>query len=132
VIVVDASVLAPALLDDGPKGALFRTALAADSHWAAPTHLHIEVTSVVRGLVLAGKAKATRGAQVIEALASLTVDLVDVPRLLPRIWALRDNLTAYDAAYVATAEMLGCPLLTADARLAGAPGAACTIRLVAP
>jgi predicted nucleic acid-binding protein len=68
----------------------------------------------------------------MEVLASLTVDLVDVPRLLPRIWVLRDSLTVYDAAYVATAEMLGCPLVTADSRLAGASGAACTIRLVVP
>lgn len=50
--------------------------------------------------------------------------------LLPRVWQLRDNLTAYDAAYVALAESIGAPLLTSDARLAAAPGHAATIELI--
>ena len=45
-----------------------------------------------------------------------------MPPLLPRVWALRDNLTAYDAAYVALAEALDCPLVTFDERIASAPG----------
>jgi predicted nucleic acid-binding protein len=49
---------------------------------------------------------------------------------LPRIWQLRDNLTAYDATYVALAEALSCELVTADARLARAPGPACPITVV--
>ena len=51
--------------------------------------------------------------------------------LLPRIWALRDNLTAYDAAYVALAEAIGAPLLTADRKLARAPGIDCEVELLA-
>jgi predicted nucleic acid-binding protein len=50
-----------------------------------------------------------------------------VRRLLPRVWQLRGNLTAYDASYIALAEALDCPLLTADRRLAGAPGVRATV-----
>jgi predicted nucleic acid-binding protein len=66
----------------------------------------------------------------VRALRELTVELVDPLTLVDRMWHLRANLTAYDAAYLAAAELLTCPLVTADVRLARVRGARCEIRLV--
>jgi predicted nucleic acid-binding protein len=130
VIVVDACALSDALVDDGPIGISARQALTADPHWAAPPHLLVEVVSVVRGRALAGKLATVRAREAIDALPTLVVDQVNAAELIDRMWQLRDNLTAYDAAYVAAAEALGCPLVTGDARLAKAPGVRCEIRLI--
>jgi predicted nucleic acid-binding protein len=130
VIVVDASVLADALLDDGPMGAAARTALTSDPHWAVPAHLLVEVVSVIRGKTLGGKLGPTRANEAVAALSELVVDQVDISQLVDRIWQLRGNLTAYDAAYVAAAEALECPLVTGDGRLAKAGGPHCEIRVI--
>jgi predicted nucleic acid-binding protein len=130
VIVVDASVLADALLDDGPMGAAARTALTSDPHWAAPAHLLVEVVSVIRGKTLGGKLGSTRAKEAVAALSELVIDQVDISQLVDRIWQLRGNLTAYDAAYVAAAETLECPLVTGDGRLAKASGPHCEIRVI--
>jgi predicted nucleic acid-binding protein len=132
VIVVDASVLADALIDDGPVGDAARTALAGDPHWAAPAHLLVEVLSVIRGRALGGKLGPARAQEVVDALPTLVIDQIDVTGLVDRMWQLRGSITAYDAAYVAAAEALGCPLVTADARLAKANGVRCEIRLISP
>jgi len=87
----------------------------------APHLLDIEVTSVVRRYVIEGKLAADRGRGAIENLAALDIERHGHDALLPRIWELRCNLTAYDAAYVALAEALDAPLLTRDRRLAAAP-----------
>jgi predicted nucleic acid-binding protein len=129
VIVVDACVVSDALVDDGPVGTSARTALTTDPHWAAPTHLLVEVVSVIRGRTLAGKLGPARAREAIDALPTLVIDQVETVDLVERMWQLRDNLTAYDAAYVAAAELLQCPLLTGDIRLAKAPGIRCEIRL---
>jgi predicted nucleic acid-binding protein len=130
VIVVDASVLADALIDDGPQGESARAELTSDSQWAAPAHLLVEVVSVIRGKVLGGKLGLVRAAEAIGALSQLVVIEVGAGQLVDRMWELRGNLTAYDAAYVAAAEMLGCPLITGDARLVKANGVRCVVRLV--
>ncbi len=129
-IVVDASVLADSLIDDGPVGDEARTALLDDLHWAAPGHLVVEVMSVVRGRMLGSKLSSRRGSAAVRALRELTVEFVDPMGLVARMWQLRNNLTAYDAAYIAAAESLGCPLVTGDARLARMRGVRCAIRLV--
>ena len=121
-IVVDASALALALLDDGPLGDSARTALTNDTDWAAPAHLITEVMSVIRGHVLGSKLSLDRADDAITTLAALTISLSDCQTLLPRIWQLRHNLTSYDAAYVALAESLEAPLTTADTRLTAAAG----------
>ncbi|MFL6076949.1 MAG: type II toxin-antitoxin system VapC family toxin [Mycobacteriales bacterium] len=126
---MDACVVSDALIDDGPVGRSARGALAVDSHWAAPTHLLVEVLSVVRGRTLSGKVKPARAREAIDAMSALVIDQIETVDLVERIWQLRDNLTAYDAAYVAAAELLGCPLLTGDARLAKAPDVRCEVRL---
>ena len=126
-IVVDASTLALALIDAGPLGDHARAVLGSDTDWAAPAHLITEVASVIRGHVLGSKLTPARAADAITALTELTMSLSDCQILLPRIWELRHNLTAYDAAYVALAEALHAPLATADTRLANATGAIITI-----
>jgi predicted nucleic acid-binding protein len=132
VIVVDASVLADALIDDGPVGASARAALAGDPHWAAPAHLLVEVVSVIRGRTLGGKLGSVRAQEAVDALPALVIDQIDLPGLVDRMWQLRGSITADDAAYIAAAEALGCPLVTADGRLAKANGIRCEIRLVSP
>lgn len=127
-IVVDASVLIDALLDDGHAGASARAALADDAEWAAPPILFVEVLSVTRRRMLRKEVAPERASDAVDALSGLEVTWVDPGRVVPRIWALRDNVAAFDAAYVAAAELLGCDLLTGNHRLAGASGPRCRIR----
>lgn len=129
-LVVDASVLSDALLDDGPAGDRARDELAADDQWAAPDHIFVEVMSVIRGRLLARKVTLERAEDAVTALVDAAIDKVDPARLVPRMWELRGNVTAYDAAYAAAAEMLECPLLTGDLRLARARGVRCELRLI--
>ena len=82
------------------------------------------------GYVHRGELSLTAAERAIERLQGLRVDRHAHPPLLPRCWELRDNVTPYDAAYVALAEALGVPLLTADARLANAPGIRCEVELL--
>lgn len=129
-LVVDASVLANALLDDGKAGDQTRNELAADDRWAAPNHIYVEIMSVIRGRLLGRKITLERAEDAVAALDELAMDTVDPARLVARIWELRGNITAYDAAYVATAELLDCPLLTGDRRLARCRGVRCEIRAI--
>lgn len=128
-IVVDASVLAPALADDGPDGDRARDRLAGET-LAAPALVDLEVTSVVRRAALDGRLDDRRSRQALSDLSALPLRRAPHLPLLPRIWDLHENYTVYDAAYVALAELLGCTLVTADARLRRAPGARCGIELV--
>ncbi|MFJ2081982.1 type II toxin-antitoxin system VapC family toxin [Micromonospora chokoriensis] len=127
-IVVDASVLADALVDDGPLGDAARAELTGDPHWAAPGHLLVDVMSVIRGKVLGGKLGLARAREAVDTLPSLVIDEVAVSTLLDRMWQLRGN----DTAYVAAAEFMACPLVTGDGRLAKTIGVRCEIRLLAP
>ena len=131
-IAVDGSVLTHALTDGGPLGAAGRAELARDPHRAAPEHLLLEVFSAVRGLHRGGKISGDEAEEALDGLASATVQLVGIRPLLARMWDLRDSLTGYDEAYVAVAETLGCPLVTADARLVRSAGATCEVRLALP
>lgn len=69
-------------------------------------------------------------AAAVDDLLDLELDIHHTAPLLRRAWELRDNVTAYDACYVSLAEALGCPLLTADARLSRASGPTCDIELI--
>jgi predicted nucleic acid-binding protein len=130
VIVVDASVLTDALVDDGPQGDSARGELAADPQWAAPGQLIVEVVSAIRGKVLGGTLRSARAGEAIAALPQLVVVQVGAAELVDRMWQLRHNLSAYDAAYVAAAEALGCSLVTGDARLAKAAGVRCRVTVI--
>jgi predicted nucleic acid-binding protein len=127
--VVDASVLARAATDGGREGARAREVLRP-YRLAAPDYCFVEVLSVVRGLVLGGWLMAADAEAALSDFAELRIDRYDTAALARRIWELRDNLTTYDAGYVALAEALDCPLMTADRRLARAPGIRCAIELV--
>lgn len=131
-IVVDASVLANALTDDGPVGQVARRELADDLHWVGPGHLLVETFAAVRGRWLGGKLEAGRATDALAALTTTAIELVDIGPLVPRMWELRANVSGYDAAYLALAESMGCPLLTADARLARVPGRRCDVKVAAP
>lgn len=130
VLVVDASVLAPALADDGSDGDLARRRLNGES-LAAPELVDLEVISVLRGAIRSGEIDGRRAALAVDDLRVLPLTRAPHRPLLDRCLELRDNLTAYDAAYVALAEALGCTLLTADRGLAVAPAVNCGIELLA-
>lgn len=131
-IIVDASVLVNALTDDGPVGQVARAELARDLHWAGPEHLVVEAFCAVRGRLLGGKLDQRRAYDAVDALATATMQLLPTAPLLPRMWQLRDNVSGYDAAYVAAAEAHGCALVTADARLTRAGVLQCEIRPALP
>lgn len=128
-IVVDASVLAPALGDDGADGELARSRLGAGPLFA-PELIDLEVASVWRRAARGGRLEGRRAQQALADLASFPLTRAPHAPLLPRIWELRENVTPYDAAYIALAEVLEATLLTADARLEATLGARCEIELV--
>lgn len=129
VIVIDASVLTPLLIDDGAQGTRARSRVAGEA-LAAPALVDLEVVSVVRGLVRGGYATPERAASAIEDLAGIAIERCDHRRLVERCWQLRNNVTPYDAACIALAEALDVTLVTADARLARATGPRCAIELL--
>jgi len=131
VLVVDASVLATALGDDGSDGDLARARLR-DQQLAAPELIDLEVVSVLRRQLSGGGLDARRARLAIDDLLDLPIRRAPHVPLLLRCWDLRDNLTIYDAAYVALAEALRSPLLTADTRLARAPGLRCVVEVLSP
>jgi len=90
----------------------------------------VEVAQALRGYVREGALDAGSAAAALEDLRSLDLERHGHEPLLDRVWALRDNLTAYDAVYVALAEALECTLLTCDGRLARAPGLSRRVVLV--
>lgn len=128
-IVIDASVLAPALADDGGDGDRARARLRGE-RLCAPSLIDLEVASVLRRAVTAKQLDKRRAAQALADLMLLPLRRVGHIALLDRIWELRDNVTAYDGAYVALAELASATLVTADARLARAPGTRCEIEIL--
>ena len=129
VLVVDASVLATALGDDGSDGDLARERLR-DEPLAAPELIDLEVLSVLRRQLSVGMLDARRAQLALDDLVDLPMQRAPHRPLLVRAWELRDNLSVYDAAYVALAEALGTALLTGDARLAKAPGLVCPVEVL--
>ena len=124
-IVVDASAAVLGLLNDGDA----RARLAHEA-LAVPHLVDSEVVQALRSQVRRGDIDAGDARRALDVWAQLGIQRVGLVGLLERVWDLRDNLTAYDATYVAVAEALDCPLLTADARLARAPGPGCPITVV--
>jgi len=129
VIVVDASVLATALTDDGDTGLRVRRRLRGE-RLSAPELIDLEVTSVLRRLDVAGRIGADRARKALSDLRAVRVFRVAARGVRPRCWQLRHNLTVYDAVYVALAEALDAPLLTADGHLARSPTVRCPVELL--
>ncbi len=130
-LVVDASVLVVALADDGPDGDKARARLRGEQV-AAPELLDLEVASVLRRQVKLGATAPRRAQLALADLAAAPVARAPHQPLLARCWELRDNLTIYDATYVALAEALGVDFLTGDVRLANAAGPRCRIDVFRP
>jgi predicted nucleic acid-binding protein len=125
-VVVDASVLADALCGSGATADAARDAITG-RRWAAPDHLHVETFSVIRGRTIGGKLSAESGDRAVRRLAAIVVRSLPCSAMLDRMWQLRANLSGYDAAYVAAAELLAAPLVTGDRRVAAAPGLKCVV-----
>ena len=123
-VVVDASALVDALLIDGAA----RAWLASVS-LHAPELIDAELLSVLRRLVLAGQLPEEQALLALDTAQQLGLRRHSTRPLWPRAWQLRTNLSAYDALYVSLAEQLGMPLLSADGRLARAPGLRCAVHL---
>ena len=128
-LVVDASVLATALGDDGRDGDTARARLLGED-LAAPELIDLEVVSVWRRQVAGGEIEERRADLAVADLFDLPMVRASHRPLLVRCWELRNNLTSYDAAYVALAEALDALLLTTDERLARAPTLACAVELL--
>lgn len=128
-IVVDASILATGLADDGPDGDRVRARLRGEQ-LVAPHLVDLEVSSAWRRLVAVGALDERRAALAMHDLESLRLERAAHRPLLARCWELRGNLTVYDASYVALAELMRVGLLTGDARLANAPGIRCDVEVI--
>ena len=123
-IVVDASVIMGWLLR------LRSIPLPGDQHVHVPHFIDIEVANAVRGHVRRGDLDQRSGWDILHAFRWLAITRHGTFSMLDRVWELRHNLTAYDAAYVALAETLQCPLVTGDARISRAPGLRCPITVL--
>ncbi len=130
-IVADASVLVVALADDGSDGDQARARLRGEQ-LTVPELADLEIASVLRRQMKAGILNARRARLALDDLAALPARRAPHRPLLPRCWELRDNLTIYDAAYVALAEAMNITLLTGDQKLARAPGPQCPIEIFQP
>jgi len=122
VIVVDASALLEVLLRTPVARSIEERLFEPGQSLHAPHLVDLEIAQVLRRYAAGGQISAGRGREALDDLASFRLRRWPHESLIMRIWDLRRNLTAYDAAYVALAEALDAPLLTRDRRLATAPG----------
>ena len=123
-IVVDASVIMAWLLR------LRSIPLPGDQHVHVPHLIDTEVASAVRGHVGRGELDQRSGWDILHTFRRLAITRHATFSMLDRVWELRHNLTAYDAAYVALAETLQCPLVTGDARISRVPGPRCPVTVL--
>lgn len=130
-LVVDASLVVSALVDSGPQGGWAENVLAGD-FLAAPHLMPVEVTNILRRAVLAGEISDDTASLAQRDLVALRMELFPFAPFAIRIWELRKNVSAYDAWYVALAEMLEARVATLDERLSRAPGPRCGFVLPPP
>jgi len=126
--VVDASVLVAALVDSGKDG-VWSEQVIAGGFLVAPHLAIVECLNILRRLELAGQVGQLEAAAAQRNLYELEIELMPIRPFEDRIWQLRQNLTSYDAWYVAVAEAMDLPLATLDRRLAGATGPRCEFSL---
>jgi predicted nucleic acid-binding protein len=124
--VCDASALIAVLLDAGPAGQWAAETLSG-ARLLAPSLLPFECSNIIRRHELAGLVSSDQAVQAHADLLSLAVEHWPYALLARRVWELRANPSAYDASYVALAELADCPLVTLDRRFAGAPRLRCTV-----
>lgn len=129
--VIDASVLAAFYAADDPRRATVAGRLEAGDALFAPAHLDAEVVSALRGMARGNPALDHAVPGALAHLAGFPIRRMPLAPLLGRMWELRNNVTAYDAAYVALAEGLDSTLITCDEELASAVGSTCAFDLIA-
>ena len=125
-LVADASVLIAALIESDPGSEWADSMIRSDS-LDGPEIVAVEVTNVLRRMELRGEISTGHADRARRILNALDLRTHPFAPYAERVWALRHNLTAYDAWYVAVAEALGCPLATLDLRLSHAPGPTCEV-----
>jgi len=130
VIVVDASSVLEVLLRTPMAAAVEERLFDPAESLHAPHLLDVEAAQVIRRYALTGEIDGPRGRAALDDLGDFPLRRYPHSFLLPRVWELRNNLTAYDAVYVALAEALDAPLVTRDRRLADAPGHRARIELI--
>lgn len=124
-IVLDASAALSGLCNEGSARELL-----ANEQSHVPHLIDSEVVNGLRRIIASGEMTSDDGWQILGTWELLGLVRHPTHGLLDRIWELRDHLSAYDASYVALAEGLGCPLVTANARLSRAPGLRCPVTVV--
>lgn len=129
-IVIDASALLEMLLNTPVSGRVTERLFGRNETLHTPHLLDLEVAQVLRHYTLSGEMDAERSEQALDDLVDLPLNRYPHDVFLLRIWTLRRNLTAYDAAYVALAEALDAPLITRDAALARASGHHARVELI--
>lgn len=126
--VIDASVVVAAVADAGRAGS-WAEAIVGSDLLVGPELVLVEATNIIRKLELAGRLGRLEAAAAARDAWQLPIDLLPFEPFSERVWALRANLTSYDAWYVAIAESLGVPLATLDRRLAAASGPRCRFEM---
>ena len=129
-IVIDASTLLEVLLGTERSSAVEARIFAPSQTLHAPHLIDVEVAQVLRRYAALGDLDPVRAQQALADLGDLRLARYPHRLFLPRIWDLRENITAYDAVYIALAEALPAPLITCDRRLAAAPGHTAVVELV--
>lgn len=129
-IVVDASAILEVLLRTPCGEDLTPRLLASNEALCVPHLIDVEIAQVLRRFALSGQIGSERGRDALRDLADLPLERFSHEPLLERAWMLRENMTAYDAMYVALAEALDAPLVTRDEKLSKTPGHGATIELV--
>ena len=130
-LVVDAGFVVAALVDGGREGTWADGLLATDA-LAAPHLMPVEVANILRRAVSSGELTADAASMAHADLLALRIDLFPYAPFASRVWELRDNVTCYDAWYVALAESLDAPLATLEVRLSRATGPRCSFEVPPP
>lgn len=124
----DASAIVAVLADAGPDG-IWATETIAGAELYAPALMPFECSNILRRHEASGLIGSDQAAQAHADLNALPIELWPYEAIASRVWQLRQNLTSYDAAYVAVAEAIGAPLATLDTRIARAPGIVCAVHV---
>lgn len=128
--VIDASVVTAFYAADDPRRDAVVTRLAVGDALFAPAHLDAEVVSALRGMAQRSPALRAVVPTALRHLSGFPIRRMPLAPLLQRMWQLRENITPYDAAYIALAERLEGPLVTSDSKLAGSSGPRCAFDVI--